>query len=120
MKTSTSPNTAPLPQLAADALHRLADAGLPVGPSVMAAEYRKAEARANKLIAVGRAGHMSDLAADDLAHYIDLVNIDSMAGDLFLESDEDVARYRAIFDNLVAVALSPRKSVSFVAEMNGD
>ena len=47
----------------------------------------------------------------------DLVNIDSMAGDLFLESDEDIARYRAIFDNLVAIALSPRKSASFVSEI---
>lgn len=47
----------------------------------------------------------------------DLVNIDSMAGDLFLESDEDIARYHDVFDNLVAVALSPKKSVSFVAEI---
>lgn len=47
----------------------------------------------------------------------DLVNIDSMAGDLFLESEADVARYRAIFDNLVAVALSPKDSASLVAEI---
>lgn len=47
----------------------------------------------------------------------DLIYIDSMAGDLFLESDEDVARYRDVFDNLVAIALSPRKSASFVAEI---
>lgn len=47
----------------------------------------------------------------------DLVNIDSMAGDLFLESDEDIARYRDVFDNLVAIALSPKKSTSFVTEI---
>lgn len=47
----------------------------------------------------------------------DLVYIDSMAGDLFLESDVDITRYRAIFDNLVANALSPRKSAALVADL---
>jgi transcriptional regulator with XRE-family HTH domain len=46
----------------------------------------------------------------------DLIYIDSMAGDLFLESDSDVSRYRSIFDNLVAVALSPNESAALVAE----
>lgn len=41
-----------------------------------AADFRKAEARANELMAIGRAGRMSDLDADDLAH-----NVDLMAGD---------------------------------------
>jgi transcriptional regulator with XRE-family HTH domain len=44
----------------------------------------------------------------------DLVYIDSLAGDLFLESDADIRRYTMIFDNLRAVALSPDHSVSFV------
>jgi transcriptional regulator with XRE-family HTH domain len=47
----------------------------------------------------------------------DLIYIDSMAGDLFLESDADIARYRAVFDNLVAVALSPNDSVALVSEI---
>lgn len=47
----------------------------------------------------------------------DLIYIDSMAGDLFLESDADVSRYSSIFDNLRAVALSPDASVTFVAEL---
>jgi hypothetical protein len=47
----------------------------------------------------------------------DLIYIDSMAGDLFLESTADVARYRTVFDNLVAVALSPNDSAALVAEI---
>jgi transcriptional regulator with XRE-family HTH domain len=47
----------------------------------------------------------------------DLIYIDSMAGELFLESDADVSRYRTIFDNLVAVALSPKDSASLVVEI---
>jgi transcriptional regulator with XRE-family HTH domain len=46
-----------------------------------------------------------------------LIYIDTMAGDLFLESAADISRYRAIFDNLVAVALSPNDSASLVAEI---
>ncbi len=47
----------------------------------------------------------------------DLIYIDSMAGDLFLESDADIARYRTAFDNLVAVALSPNDSAALIAEI---
>jgi Domain of unknown function (DUF5753) len=47
----------------------------------------------------------------------DLIYIDSMAGDLFLESEVDVRRYSAIFDNLRAVALSPDASATFLAEL---
>jgi hypothetical protein len=36
-----------------------------------------------------------------------LVYTDSMAGDLFLKKDSDVARYRSTFQQLVAQALSP-------------
>jgi transcriptional regulator with XRE-family HTH domain len=44
----------------------------------------------------------------------DVVYIDSMAGDLFLEAVTDVQRYGVMFDNLRAVALSPDNSVSLV------
>jgi transcriptional regulator with XRE-family HTH domain len=50
----------------------------------------------------------------------DLIYIDSMAGDLFLESDADVGRYRLTFDNLTAVALSPNDSAALVAEVARD
>ncbi|WP_424184968.1 DUF5753 domain-containing protein [Actinokineospora sp. G85] len=46
----------------------------------------------------------------------DLVFIDSMAGDLFLESEAEIGRYRAMFDTLVAIALSPKDSMALVAE----
>jgi hypothetical protein len=43
-------------------------------PAVAVARYRSAEVRANKLIQAAReTGCMSDLNADDLAHYIDLM-----------------------------------------------
>jgi transcriptional regulator with XRE-family HTH domain len=47
----------------------------------------------------------------------DLIYIDSMAGDLFLESSADVSRYTTIFDNLRAVALSPDDSTTLVAQL---
>jgi len=47
----------------------------------------------------------------------DLIHIDSMAGDLFLESDADISRYTSIFDNLRAVAPSPDDSTAIVAEL---
>jgi transcriptional regulator with XRE-family HTH domain len=47
----------------------------------------------------------------------DLIYIDSMAGDLFLESPADVSRYTTIFDNLRAVALSPDDSTTLVAQL---
>jgi len=46
----------------------------------------------------------------------DLIYIDSMAGDLFLEADVDVRRYSLIFDNLRAVALSPDASATLLAD----
>lgn len=46
----------------------------------------------------------------------DLIYIDSMAGDLFLEAEADIRRYRAVFDTLVAVALSPNDSAALIAE----
>ncbi|PPK66542.1 helix-turn-helix transcriptional regulator [Actinokineospora auranticolor] len=46
----------------------------------------------------------------------DLIYIESMAGELFLESEADISRYRSIFDHLVAMALSPKESVSLLIE----
>jgi transcriptional regulator with XRE-family HTH domain len=45
----------------------------------------------------------------------DVVYIDSMAGELFLEEDRDVRRYRLVFEHLRAVAESPAASRSLIA-----
>ncbi|QMU74365.1 helix-turn-helix domain-containing protein [Streptacidiphilus sp. P02-A3a] len=50
----------------------------------------------------------------------EIVYIDSMAGDMFLESGADVNRYGLIFDTLRAVALSPDDSASLIAELLKD
>jgi transcriptional regulator with XRE-family HTH domain len=44
----------------------------------------------------------------------DLLYIDTMAGDLFLESEADLRRYTAMFDHLRAEALSPTETVSLL------
>jgi transcriptional regulator with XRE-family HTH domain len=49
----------------------------------------------------------------------DLVYIDTMAGDLFLESETDLRRYGSMFDHLRAVALSPNETVSLLTSMPG-
>jgi transcriptional regulator with XRE-family HTH domain len=50
----------------------------------------------------------------------DLIYIGNVAGDLFLEADAEVRRYRSIFDNLTAVALSPNDSVTLVTKIARD
>ncbi|MFF4527907.1 helix-turn-helix domain-containing protein [Streptomyces sp. NPDC001407] len=47
----------------------------------------------------------------------EIIYIDSMAGDLFLEAEADVRRYGAIFDNLRAVALSPDDTSRLLASL---
>jgi transcriptional regulator with XRE-family HTH domain len=51
----------------------------------------------------------------------DVIYLDSMAGDLFLETEADVRRYRLSFEHLRAVAMSPDASralvVALAAEM---
>ena len=42
-------------------------------PAEMAACYGTAEARTSELMAIARTGRMSDMNADDLAHYVDLM-----------------------------------------------
>jgi transcriptional regulator with XRE-family HTH domain len=60
--------------------------------------------------------HMSFAEPEDP----EIVYIDSMAGDLFLEAEVDVRRYGAAFDNLRAVALSPDDTVGLIAALAGD
>jgi transcriptional regulator with XRE-family HTH domain len=45
----------------------------------------------------------------------DVVYVDSMAGELFLEEESDVRRYKIVFDHLRAVADSPAASRSLIA-----
>jgi hypothetical protein len=50
----------------------------------------------------------------------DLVYIDTIAGDLFAEKDKDIKNYRAKFENLVAMALSPTESRTIVEDIAND
>ncbi|MGH3629886.1 MAG: Scr1 family TA system antitoxin-like transcriptional regulator, partial [Sciscionella sp.] len=46
----------------------------------------------------------------------EIVYVDSMAGDLFLETAADVSRYATVFDILRAVALSPEDSLQLIGQ----
>jgi transcriptional regulator with XRE-family HTH domain len=46
-----------------------------------------------------------------------VIYLDSMAGDLFLEAEADVRRYRLAFEHLRAVAVSPGESRALVAAL---
>jgi transcriptional regulator with XRE-family HTH domain len=46
-----------------------------------------------------------------------VIYLDSMAGDLFLEAEADVRRYRLAFEHLRAVAVSPDESRALVAAL---
>jgi transcriptional regulator with XRE-family HTH domain len=48
---------------------------------------------------------------------MDIVYIESMAGDLFLESDAEISRYTSMFDLLRAVALSPDHSRELISRL---
>jgi len=47
----------------------------------------------------------------------DLVYVDTLAGDIFLEADEDIRRYRDMFDHLRAGALSPADSARLIVSV---
>ena len=44
----------------------------------------------------------------------DVVYIESQAGDLFMESETDVARFTTIYEHLRALALPPEASVTLI------
>ena len=50
----------------------------------------------------------------------DVVYIETMAGDLFLEQEVDLGRYREIFEHLRALALPPEASASLIARVAQD
>jgi hypothetical protein len=45
----------------------------------------------------------------------DVIYIDSMAGDLFLEEESDVRRYKLVFEHLRAVSVSPDATRTILA-----
>jgi transcriptional regulator with XRE-family HTH domain len=47
----------------------------------------------------------------------DLVYVDTLAGDLFLETDDDLRLYGSMFNHLRAIALSPSKTTSLITEV---
>jgi hypothetical protein len=47
----------------------------------------------------------------------DVIYVDSMAGELFLEEDRDVRRYKLVFEHLRAVAASPDASRRLIASI---
>jgi transcriptional regulator with XRE-family HTH domain len=65
------------------------------------------------------AGMQGSFALMDFPNPADpaVVHIDSMAGDLFLETEADIRRYCLIFDNLRAVALSPADTASLLTTL---
>jgi hypothetical protein len=50
----------------------------------------------------------------------DMVYIDSLAGDLFLESEADLRRYRLLFEHLRAVASSPDQTTSLLVTLTDE
>ena len=47
----------------------------------------------------------------------ELVYVDTQAGDIFLEAEDDLRRYRTMFDHLRASALSPTRSADFITSV---
>ncbi|MFW6694152.1 helix-turn-helix domain-containing protein [Streptomyces sp. MAR4 CNX-425] len=47
----------------------------------------------------------------------ELVYVDNLAGDLFLESEVEIRRYRSMFEHLRAVAQSPKESSDLLAKV---
>jgi hypothetical protein len=50
----------------------------------------------------------------------ELVYVDTLAGDIFLEADDDLRRYRQMFDHLRAGALSPADSAKLISSVLED
>ncbi|MBG0812651.1 helix-turn-helix domain-containing protein [Planomonospora sp. ID82291] len=50
----------------------------------------------------------------------DVIHLDSTAGGLFLEKEEDIQRYNQICEYLRAIALSPADTSALIASLDGD
>ncbi|RDG31295.1 DUF5753 domain-containing protein, partial [Streptomyces corynorhini] len=49
----------------------------------------------------------------------ELVYVDTPAGDLFLESEAEIRRYKSMFEHLQALAVGPDDSADLLAEVAG-
>ncbi len=98
------------------------------GPKVWQRQLAKiAEAAAEPHITVqvipyaagAHAGMLGSFVLMDFPNAADpeIIYVESMAGDLFLEAQADIRRYRLSFDNLAAVALSPDGSTNLIASL---
>ncbi|WP_344237505.1 helix-turn-helix transcriptional regulator [Kribbella hippodromi] len=47
----------------------------------------------------------------------DIVYVESLAGDIFLETEAEIDRYGLVFDHLRAMALSPRDTTAFIGNL---
>jgi Domain of unknown function (DUF5753) len=100
------------------------------GPSVMAAQLEHlvgASRQTHVTVQVipyavgahpGMAGPLTIMEFPDAADP-EVVYIDGMAGDLFLEGETEVRRYIGVFEHLQAAALRPADSVRLIGELAG-
>jgi transcriptional regulator with XRE-family HTH domain len=99
------------------------------GPQIMAAQLdhlTQAAKRPNitvQVITFGSGAHPGmpgPFAHMEFRHDLgpDLVYIDTPAGDIFLETDDDVRRYRSMFDHLRAIALSPADTTRLITAIS--
>jgi len=100
------------------------------GPKVMAEQLEYLTAVVNKpyitlqVLPFAGGAHPGMMGSFTLMHFPDpvdpsLVYIESMAGDLFLESEPDVRRYTGIMEHLRAAALNPADSVRLISKIAG-
>jgi transcriptional regulator with XRE-family HTH domain len=96
------------------------------GPAVMAEQMQQLQVMAQRpnvslqVIPYDAGAHPGMPGSFSLLSFPDtddpeIVYIDSMANDLFLESDQDLRRYTTTFNTLARVALTPDDSLSLIA-----
>lgn len=101
------------------------------GPAVMADQLQRLQELADRphisvrVIPYAFGAHQGMPGGFALLSFADpedgqIVYIDSMANDSFLESDADIARYTTTFDNLRAQALSPDDSLALIAKATAE
>lgn len=98
------------------------------GPAVMGAQMQRLQVMAERpnvtlqVIPYAAGAHPGMPGGFSLLSFPDpddpeIVYIDSMANDLFLESEQDLRRYTATFNSLTKMALSADDSLSLIATM---
>lgn len=101
------------------------------GPAVMADQLQRLQELADRphitvqVIPYASGAHQGMPGGFALLSFADpddgqIVYIDSMANDSFLESDADIGRYTTIFENLRAEALNPDDSLALIAKATAE